>query len=266
MQSAFVQMENLLGREKTERLARAKIAVFGLGPAGAAAAETLARCGVGSLTLADPAVIREEDICIHPAALTGTVGHAAAAVMKERIRQIDEDILVHTYETPVTEDTIRIFHFASFDYVIETLSEASQKLRVILSAHEAGVPVISCMETGNLADAGRLTAADLFRSGTNGLARELKDELKKAGIRSQKAVFSKEKPKEVTDGVRGSIVYVPYCAGLLLAQEAVRTLTADGEENHKSTPVRLPGMKNGGKRIGFPKPSRENKEEGNKTV
>ena len=74
MQSAFVQMENLLGREKTERLARAKIAVFGVNPAGAAAVEALARCGVGSLTLVDPATIREEDISIHPAAFAGTVG------------------------------------------------------------------------------------------------------------------------------------------------------------------------------------------------
>ena len=264
MQSAFVQMENLLGREKTERLARAKIAVFGVNPAGAAAVEALARCGVGSLTLVDPATIREEDISIHPAAFAGTVGCSVTSVMKERIRQIDEDILVHTYETLVTEDTIRIFNFASFDYVIEALLQTPEKLRVILSAYEAGIPVISCTDTANLTDAGRLTTADLFRSGPGGTARELRDELKKAGIRRQKAVFSKEKPKEVTEGAPGSIVFVPYCAGLLLAQEAVRFLTADRDENHKSSSVRLPGVKNAGKRIGLPKMSHEKTKEDTK--
>ena len=252
MQDAFVQIDRLLGKEKAERLARARIAVFGLGACGAAAAEALARCGAASLTLVGAFALNTEEISRHPAALQDTVGCTAAQVLKERIRKIDPDILVHTCEISVTEETMGFFRFAEFDFVIDALTDLQEKLRVLLAAHQAGVPAVSCMETEDLSDVTRLITADIFRSAASPLAKDLCKELKKAGIRKQMAVFSKEKPQQDPER-KGSIVFVPWGAGLLLAQEAVRCLTADADEKQKNSAVRLRSGKNGGMRIGLPK-------------
>ena len=134
MQDAFSRMEMLVGNTGIKKLSRAKIAVFGLGGAGAQAAEALARCGVGSLTLIDHEKISLISISSQILALHSTIGMSKVEAAKKRIRDIDENILVHTYETFYNEETAGMFELRSFDYIVDALGTLSSKLLLISRA------------------------------------------------------------------------------------------------------------------------------------
>ena len=134
MQDAFSRMELLVGNTGVKKLSRAKIAVFGLGGAGAQAAEALARCGVGSLTLIDHEKITLTNIGSQVLALHSTLGMSKVEAAKKRIRDIDENILVHTYETFYNEETAGMFELRSFDYIVDALGTLSSKLLLISRA------------------------------------------------------------------------------------------------------------------------------------
>ena len=159
MQNAFSRMEILLGEEGSTKLAKARITVFGLGGVGSYVAEALARCGVGSLTLVDHDTVSVTNINRQLYALRSTVGHSKVQVAKERIRDIDENILVHTYETFYNEDTADMFDFRGADYIVDAIDTVTSKLLIIQKAKECGVPVISCMGTGNKMDPSRFEMA-----------------------------------------------------------------------------------------------------------
>lgn len=237
MQDAFSRMEILLGREQTQRLSRARIAVFGLGGVGSYVVEALARCGVGSLTLVDHDVVSVTNINRQIYALHSTVGVSKVQVAKDRIHDIDENILVHTYETFYSAETEGIFDFGSFDYVVDAIDTVTSKLLIIQKAKERGVPVISCMGTGNKLDPSRFEITDISKTSVCPLAKVMRSELRKRGIKKVKVLYSKEKPvkarmdngerKGNTDRpVPGSISFVPSVAGLMIAGEVVRDLIA----------------------------------------
>ncbi len=161
MQDAFSRMELLVGNTGVKKLSMAKIAVFGLGGAGSQVAESLARCGVGSLTLIDHEKITLPNIGSQVLALHSTLGMSKVEAAKKRIRDIDENILVHTYETFYNEETAGMFDLCSFDYIVDALGTISSKLLLIRRAAEAHVPVISCMDIGNKLDPSRLEVADI---------------------------------------------------------------------------------------------------------
>ena len=234
MQDAFWLTENLLGREGTQRLSRAKIIIFGLGGVGSYAAEALARCGVASLTLVDPGTVEETGINRQIFAMPSTVGRSKVELMKERIRGIDEDILVHTYETFFQHDTSGMFDLQLFDYVIDATDTVSSKLLLIEKAKKAGVPVISCMDTDNKLDPGRLEITDISRTLFCPMAKLMRSELRKKGIRRVKVLYSKEHPSSsggkagkassAAGTGHGSISFVCGTAGFLIAGEVVRDL------------------------------------------
>ena len=194
MQDAFSRMEMLVGNTGVKKLSRAKIAVFGLGGAGAQAAEALARCGVGSLTLIDHEKISLTSISSQILALHSTIGMSKVEAAKKRIRDIDENILVHTYETFYNEETAGMFELRSFDYIVDALGTLSSKLLLISRAAEARVPVISCMDMGNKLDPSRLEIADISRTTVCPVAKVMKMELRKRGIRKLKVLYSRERP------------------------------------------------------------------------
>ncbi len=146
MPDAFSRMEILLGDTGAEKLSRAKIAVFGLGGTGSYVAEALARCGVASLTLVDNERIAVSDINRQLYALRSTVGKSNVEIAKSRIKDIDEGILVHTYETFYNEETAGMFELNNYDYIVDAMNTAEAKLLLIEKAKKCGVPVISCME------------------------------------------------------------------------------------------------------------------------
>lgn len=235
MQDAFSRMRIMLGDEGVDKLAKARIAVFGLGGVGSYVAEALARCGVASLTLVDSDTIAVTNINRQLYALRSTVGKSKVMVAKERIRDIDENILVNTYETFYNEDTADMFDFRSFDYVVDAIDTVTSKLLLIQRAKACQTPVISCMGTGNKMDPSKFEITDISKTSVCPLAKVMRVELRKRGIRKVKVLYSREKPiKAVADNgerkgstdhpVPGSISFVPSIAGLMIAGEVVRDL------------------------------------------
>lgn len=234
MQNAFSRMEILLGEEGVNKLASSKIAVFGLGGVGSYVVEALARCGVGSLTLVDHDTVSMTNINRQLYALRSTIGRSKVQVAKERIHDIDENILVHTYETFYNEDTADMFDFHSFDYVVDAIDTVTSKLLLIEKAKACGTSVLSCMGTGNKLNPASFEITDISKTSVCPLAKVMRVELRKRGIRKVKVLYSKEKPiigkangetKGNTDRpVPGSVSFVPSVAGLLIAGEVVRDL------------------------------------------
>lgn len=237
----YSRMELLIGEDAVETLAKSRVAVFGIGGVGSYTAEALARCGVGVITLVDNDVVTLTNLNRQLVALHSTIGKPKTQVMKERIRDIDPDIVVHTYETFFMEDTAELFDFAGYDYVVDAVDTVTAKLLLIEKSYAAGVPVISSMGTGNKLDPGRFEIADISKTSVCPLAKVMRRELKKRGIKKCKVLYSKEEPvkirsSEETKGtarrpVPGSISFVPGTAGLMIAGEVVRDLLKNGENS-----------------------------------
>ena len=242
MYDVYSRMELLLGQTGVDRLGRAQIAVFGLGGVGSYAVEALARCGVGSLTLVDHDVVSATNINRQLFALHSTIGRKKVQVAKERIRDIDENILVHTYETFYNEETAGMFELRSFDYIVDTMGTLSSKLLLISRAREERVPVISCLDIGDKIDPSRLEVADISRTTVCPAARIIKKELRKQGIRKLKVLYSREQPAKeklfrrrrtmVKKPAEGNISFVTGTAGYLLAGEVVRDILSAGNVSH----------------------------------
>lgn len=235
MLNEFSRTEILLGEDGIDILSSAKVAVFGLGGVGSYTVEALARCGIGSLTLVDHDTVSITNINRQIYALHSTVGRAKTQVARERIRDIDEKILVNVYETFYNEDTAGLFDFSAFDYIVDAIDTVSSKLLLIEQAKRSNTPIISCMGTGNKLDPTRFEIADISKTSVCPLAKVMRTELRKRGIRKVKVLFSKERPikkpgktqeqKGNTDRpVPGSISFVPSAAGLCMAAEVVKDL------------------------------------------
>ena len=205
MYDAYSRMEILLGQKGVNRLSTAKIAVFGLGGAGSYTVEALARCGVGSLTLVDHEAITVTDINRQLYALQPTIGHKKVQIAKERVHNIDEDILVHTYETYYNEDTMGLFDLKAYDYIVDAMDTVSSKILLIEQAQKYQVP-----------------------------------ELRRKGVRRLKVLCSREHSRRgfefrrnkenIERNIHGSISFVPGVAGLMAAGEVVRDILS---EKHK---------------------------------
>lgn len=244
MYDAFSRMENLLGTRNVQRLSSAKIAVFGVGGIGSYVVEALARCGVGSLTLVDHEDISLTDINRQLYALQSVIGRKKVQVAKEHIRGIDENILVHTYETYYSNDTAGMFDLKAYDYIVDTMNSVASKLLLIERAYVCGVPVISCLGTENKLNPSRLEIADISRVSSDPFAKTMRMELRKKNIRKVKVLYSREKVRkekkirnvrgsgtEVLTEENGSISFVQGAAGMLVSGEVVRDLLAEKSKN-----------------------------------
>lgn len=235
MLNEFSRTEILLGEEGVNKLGKAKVAIFGLGGVGSYAVEALARCGIGGLTLVDHDSVSVTNINRQIYALHSTVGKSKTQVAKERIRDINADILVHAYETFYNADTAGMFDFCGFDYIVDAIDTVSSKLLLIENAKRANTPIISCMGTGNKLDPTRFEITDISKTSVCPLAKVMRTELRKRGIRKVKVLYSKERPIKNPEGTRevkgntdrpvpGSVSFVPSVAGLCIAAEVVKDL------------------------------------------
>ena len=240
MYDAFSRMEILMGTRAVNRLGSAKIAVFGIGGAGSYVVEALARCGVGSLTLVDHKDIVQSDINRQLYAGQSTVGRKKVQTAKEHIRDIDENILVHTYETYYNEETAGMFDLQSFDYIVDAMDVSASKVLLIEQAGKYKIPVISCLSMGDKLDPSRLEIMDISRVAADSATKKMRAELRKRGVRRLKVICSREhshrgfefrkiKPS-VEKNIQGSISFVAGVAGLMTAGEVVRDILA---EKHK---------------------------------
>lgn len=231
MPDAFSRMEMLLGDAGADKLGKARIAVFGLGGAGSFAAEALARCGVASLTLVDNGIVSVTDINRQLYALRSTVGKSNVQIAKMRIRDIDEGILVHTYETFYNNETAGMFDLKNYDYIIDAMNTVESKLLLIENAKISKTPIISCMSTDDRMDPSKLEIVDISRSVLCPIAKQIRMKLRKKGIRKVKVLSSREKISDIQ--MHGSISFMPGAAGMMLAGVVVKDLLGKSDRKHR---------------------------------
>ena len=234
MPEQFSRTELLLGHEAMEKLAGSRVAVFGIGGVGGYVVEALARSGVGALDLVDNDKVALSNINRQIIATMKTVGMFKVDAAKERILEINPDCKVTAYKTFFMPDTADQFDFTQYDYVVDAIDTVTGKLTIIENAKKADVPVISSMGAGNKLDAAAFEVADLYKTSVCPLAKVMRRECKKRGIRSLKVVYSKEEPVKssaiLSEGGRnipGSIAFAPSSAGLVIAGEVIKDLTKD---------------------------------------
>ena len=248
MPDPFVRMALLYGSAAMERLQNARVAVFGIGGVGGYVVEALARSGVGALDLIDHDRVSFSNLNRQIIATRSSLGRCKVEVASERIRDINPDCAVRTYQTFFLPETAGDFDFGVYDYVVDAVDTVTAKLLIAEKARDAGVPVISAMGTGNKLHPDRLEVADLFETSECPLARVMHKEARKRGIEHLKVVYSRETPQtprrgeaEGTDAdaggpeseetgygekrvTPGSTAFVPAAAGLLMAAEVVNEL------------------------------------------
>ncbi|MBO5222249.1 MAG: tRNA threonylcarbamoyladenosine dehydratase [Clostridia bacterium] len=232
MGNPLERTELLLGKEKVDHLKRCHIAVFGLGGVGSYAVEALARTGVGALTVIDCDVFSESNLNRQLCATVDTVGRRKTEVTKERIAAVAPQCRVTAVDLFYTPDNGDSIDLTQFDYIIDAIDTVTSKIDLICRATAANIPIISSMGTGNKLDPTKLAVTDLYKTQGCPLARILRRELKKRNIPHLKVVYSEEEPKKTVvddpDSTRhapGSAVFVPACAGFILAAETVKDLT-----------------------------------------
>ncbi len=229
MLEEFAREAMLIGEEGIALLRQKTVAVFGIGGVGGQAAEALARGGVGKLILIDNDTVSVSNINRQTIALHSTVGQPKTQVMAARIRDICPDTQVETYEMFYLPETADSLPFDTWDYIIDAIDTVSGKLEIAVRAKQAGVPLISCMGTGNKLDPTKLTVTDIYKTDTCPLAKVMRRELKKRGIDALQVVYSTELPltPQTADGekrVPASISFVPPAAGLLAAGTVIKAL------------------------------------------
>ena len=237
MLDRFSRTRILLGAPALEKLARSRVAVFGVGGVGGYTVEALARSGIGSLDLIDNDTVSLTNINRQIIALQSTVGRLKTEVAAERVRDINPDIKVCTHEIFYSPDTSGSINLSQFDYIVDAIDSVSGKIELAVQAKAAGVPIISSMGAGNKLDPTAFEVSDIFKTSVCPLARVMRSELKKRGIKRLKVVYSKETPltpiadEEVLTeckgrrSVPGSTAFVPSVVGLIIASEVIKDLT-----------------------------------------
>ena len=236
MSEQFLRTEMLLGSEAIRRLQKARVAVFGLGGVGGYAVAALARSGVGSLDLIDSDTVSVSNLNRQLLATHSTVGMLKVDAARNRVLDINPDCIVRTYPVFYTPDTAGQFDFTQYDYIVDAIDTVTGKLALVERAKAADTPIICSMGTGNKLDASAFRVADISKTAMCPLARVMRKELSKRGIRHLKVVYSQEEALTPTGWeeeaaalgkrqIPGSVAFVPGAAGLLLAGEVVRDLT-----------------------------------------
>ena len=236
----FSRTELLLGSNGMKKLKNATVAVFGLGGVGSYVAEALARSGVGALELIDHDTVSITNINRQLFATHSTVGQYKADVAKSRVLDINPDIKVTARKIFFGPDIAEEFEFSRYDYVVDAIDTVTGKLTLIAAAQRANTPILSSMGTGNKLDPSKFQIADISKTSVCPLARIMRKECAKRGIRHLKVLFSTEYPttplsqesvsEELPEGRRampGSVAYVPSIAGLMIAGEVVKDLIKD---------------------------------------
>ena len=244
MLDQFSRTELLLGKSAMERLAKCRVAVFGIGGVGGYVCEALARSGVGALDLIDDDKVALSNINRQIIATTKTVGEYKTDVMKERILEINPEAVINTYKCFFLPENASDFPFDKYDYVVDAIDTVTAKIELVMQCQKAGVPIMSSMGAGNKLDPTKFRVADIYKTQMDPLAKVMRRELKKRGIKKLKVVYSEEEPVIQAEdapavqsdrpgskrrGIPGSTAYVPSVAGLIIAGEVIKDLTGDVE-------------------------------------
>ena len=237
MLNQFSRTELLLGKAAMEKLASSRVAVFGIGGVGGYTVEALIRSGVGAVDLIDNDTVCLTNLNRQLYATHKTVGQYKVDVAAERIADINPDAIVRTYKTFYTPETAEQFDFTQYDYVVDAIDTVTGKIALVMQAQAAGTPIISSMGAGNKLDATAFEVADLYKTSVCPLARVMRRELSRRGVKKLKVVYSKEEPLEPLEStetrgsqerqVPGSTAFVPSVVGLIIAGEVIKDLIKD---------------------------------------
>lgn len=232
MDEIYARTALLLGEEGVNKLKNSAVMIFGLGGVGGFVAEALARAGVGAFLLVDNDVVAPTNLNRQIIALHSTLGRLKTEAMRERILDINPAAKVDIRSEFYLPEKADGYDFAAFDYVVDAIDTVTAKIDIVLRAQTAGVPVISCMGAGNKLNPTALCVTDIYSTSVCPLARVMRRELKKRGVKALKVVYSTEPPitplpsDEETNRRQtpGSVSFVPSVAGLIAAGEVIRDL------------------------------------------
>jgi tRNA A37 threonylcarbamoyladenosine dehydratase len=249
MLNQFSRTELLLGKEAMEKLNKSRVAVFGVGGVGGYVCEALVRSGVGAFDLID-----DDKVCItnlnrQIIATRKTVGKYKVDVMKERILEINPDADVRIYKSFFLPENADEFPFQEYDYVVDAVDTVTAKIELVMKAQAMQVPIISSMGAGNKLDGSQFQVADIYKTRVCPLAKVMRRELKKRGVKKLKVVYSEEQPTRPIEDmsiscrthcvcppgakhkcterrdIPGSLAFVPSVAGLIIAGEVIKDLS-----------------------------------------
>ena len=223
MTERFIRTEKLIGKDNLEKLKNSHIAVFGIGGVGGYVTEALIRAGVGKIDIIDNDTVSESNINRQIIATTDKIGQYKVDVMKERILKINPQAEVNAYNTLYLPQTADIFDFTKYTYVVDAVDNVTAKIELVLRANATDTPIISSMGTGNKLDPTMFCVSDIYKTEVCPLAKVMRYELKKRGIKKLKVVYSKEKPV-TKQRPPASISFVPSVAGMIIASEVVKDI------------------------------------------
>lgn len=243
MLDQFSRSALMFGTEGMTRLKNARVAVFGIGGVGGYTVEALARSGIGSLDLIDNDTVSLTNLNRQIIALHSSLGQYKVDAAAARIRDISPDTAVYVHRCFFLPENADDFDFSQYDYVVDAIDTVKGKIEIIMRAKNAGVPVISCMGAGNKLDPSALRVTDIYQTQVCPLARVMRYELRKRGVKSLKVVYSEEAPVSpdpalyaevlaaegsIRKNIPASNAFVPAAAGLLAASEVLKDLAFSG--------------------------------------
>ena len=232
MLTQFSRTELLLGKEAMEKLQNSRVAVFGIGGVGGYVCEALARSGVGAFDLIDDDKVCLTNLNRQIIATYKTIGKYKTDVMKERILDINPKADVRVHKCFFLPENADEFPYEDYDYMVDAVDTVTAKISLVMKAQEKHIPIISSMGAGNKLDGSQFKVADIYKTKVCPLAKVMRRELKKRGVKKLKVVYSEERPitpsKAAEDTMRravpGSTAFVPSVAGLIIAGEVVMDL------------------------------------------
>ena len=225
MENQFSRTENLIGNANLEKLKNARVAVFGIGGVGGYVVEALARAGVYNIDIIDNDTVSVTNINRQIIATHSSIGNQKTEVMKARVLDINPNANVNVFNTFFMPENSSQFDFSIYDYIIDAVDTVTAKIELVMKANDLNVPIISSMGTGNKLDPAAFLVSDIYKTSVCPLAKVMRYELKKRGIKKLKVVYSKEQPiKNNNDRTPASISFVPPTAGLIIASEVIKDI------------------------------------------
>ena len=224
MNSEFSRTENLIGANALEKLKKCHIAVFGVGGVGGFVVEALARAGVGTIDLIDSDCVDITNLNRQIIALHSTIGKQKVVVMRDRVLDINPNAMVNIFPMLFQPENSSQFDFSKYDYVVDAIDNVTAKIELVVKCQEAGTPIIASMGTGNKLDPTKFEISDIYKTSVCPLAKVMRYELKKRGVKKLKVLYSKENPIKTADRTPASISFVPSAAGLIIAGEVIKDI------------------------------------------
>ena len=230
MSDEFTRLKTMIGQDSFDKLTKKHVAIFGLGGVGGFATETLARSGIGKLTIVDFDTVDITNINRQIIADSQSLGSYKTDVFEERLKKINRDIVINKITKKYLPNNSEEF-FDSYDYIVDAIDIVTSKIYLIKTAYEKKLRIISSMGMGNRLNPSKIILTTLDKTSNCSLARVMRRELKKRGVDRLKVVYSKEEPikPSFTEGekvVPGSVSFVPSVMGLIIAGEIVKELSA----------------------------------------